>query len=152
MGRRILIVDDDFPLCEVLYDRLKAVGYDILIAHDGRSALAIVALEHRKEVIDGIILDLNLPGLDGLAVLRELRALSSTIPVIILSATGKEQLFSEALRSGAQDYLVKPFDLKVLVEKCTSSFIATIASERSPASLIRAGGGSGYMAVKFAAA
>lgn len=122
MERRILIVDDDHLLSEMLRDRFQAMGYEVLIANDGHSALALVSLEGTRALINGILLDINMPGLDGLAVLRELRTRHPCIPVLMMSATDDREIIREAVRLGAKDYIHKPIDNKILEHKCTEIF------------------------------
>ena len=73
MRRRLLIVDDEQPVCEMLQDRLEAMGYDCVTAHDGRSALALLALSTSQSPIDGVLLDVQMPVMNGIATLREIR-------------------------------------------------------------------------------
>lgn len=106
---RVLAVDDDPAILRTLGINLRARGYDVLIAADGRSALQAIA----DDAPDVVLLDLGLPDVDGVAVLRGLRE-SSEVPVIVVSArTGSEDKV-EALDLGANDYVTKPFDLEEL--------------------------------------
>jgi DNA-binding response OmpR family regulator len=113
-----MIIDDDRCIGEALRDRLEAVGYEAIVMTDGYSALANMALEIGRSPLDLVLLDLNMPGMDGMAVLREMRHKYPGIPVIMVSATSERGNFTEAMRIGARDYLPKPIDYKVLVHKC----------------------------------
>ncbi|MGH2501874.1 MAG: response regulator, partial [Ktedonobacterales bacterium] len=105
--RPILVVEDDDALRETLAYNLRADGYDTLLAADG-----VVALEHaRRQPIALVILDVMLPRLDGLDVLRQLRARPETaaIPVLMLTARAEESDIVVGLELGADDYVTKPF-------------------------------------------
>lgn len=111
---RLLLVEDDRPLAEALQSLLLAAGYVVDTVHDGPSAEAAAAAER----FDLVILDLNLPGMDGLSVLRSMRARqdgrgsSDGAAVMILTARGTSEERVRGLDLGADDYLTKPFDIK----------------------------------------
>ncbi len=115
---RIMIVDDDRDICEALRDRLHASGYDVITCHDGPSALAMMTLESIRSPIHLVLLDLHLPGMDGMTVLRRLGGPDHAIPVIIMSATARPEAFWDAIGAGAVDCLQKPFDHEELCRKC----------------------------------
>lgn len=104
----MLVVEDDLPLAEALTTLLTSSGYAVDCVHDGASAEALAAVE----VFDLIILDLNLPQLDGLAVLHALRARSNAAAVMILTARGAAEDRVRGLDLGADDYMAKPFDVR----------------------------------------
>lgn len=104
---RIMLVEDDRPLAEALTTLLVAAGYAVDTVHDGASAEALAAVER----FDLVILDLNLPEMDGLSVLRALRARSDDAAVMILTARGAPEDRVRGLNLGADDYLTKPFDV-----------------------------------------
>ena len=109
---RILIVDDDVGLCEVLAERLAGEGFSLEAVHDG-----VRGLERARSGEHGlVILDLMLPGLTGLDVLRKLRA-QSGIPVLILTARGEDVDRILGLEIGADDYLPKPFNPRELIAR-----------------------------------
>lgn len=110
--QRILIVDDDENIAELISLYLMKECYETMIVHDGETALQVFA-EFRPHLI---LLDLMLPGIDGYQVCRELRT-SSPIPIIMLSAKG--EIFDKVLglELGADDYMIKPFDSKELVAR-----------------------------------
>jgi two-component system, OmpR family, KDP operon response regulator KdpE len=110
MGVRILVVDDEPPMLRVVAANLRARGFEVLTAASGEDAL-LEAAEHRP---DCILLDLNLPGIDGLEVLRRLRTWAST-PVVIMSALDGGRARTAALGLGADDYVAKPFAMADLV-------------------------------------
>lgn len=112
MNKTILIVDDEVKILEFIEAYLKAEGFRVLKATDGKEALAIF----REEQPDFIVLDLMLPEIDGYAVAREIRKVSE-VPIIMLTARSAEQDILGGLSLGADDYLVKPFRPKELVAR-----------------------------------
>lgn len=113
-----MIIDDDRCIGEALRDRLDSIGYDTILMADGCSALATIALETNRSPIHLVLLDLNMPGMDGMAVLREMHYRHGHIPVIMMSATADREAFKAAIRAGAIDFLSKPIDYKLLEQKC----------------------------------
>lgn len=105
---RLLLVEDDLPLAEALMSLLVSSGYAVDAVHDGDAARALVAAEQ----FDLMILDLNLPELDGLSVLRSMRAQGNRAAVMILTARGAAEDRVRGLDLGADDYLAKPFDIR----------------------------------------
>jgi DNA-binding response OmpR family regulator len=111
--KRILVVEDDAAIRRGLIDALTFAGYATLEASEGAAGLA-AALESDCDLL---LLDLVLPGRDGLAVLREIRAMQSPLPVIVLTARGAEDDRVRGLVLGADDYVVKPFSIKELLAR-----------------------------------
>lgn len=107
---RILIVEDETTTGEYLAKGLRQAGLTVERVDDGHDALSIAT----RENFDAIVLDRNLPGLDGLAVLRALRAAQVSTPVLILSALGHADERIRGLRAGADDYMTKPFSFDEL--------------------------------------
>jgi two-component system, OmpR family, response regulator len=105
---RLLLVEDDLPLAEALMSLLVSSGYAVDCVHDGEAAKALVAAEQ----YDLMILDLNLPELDGLSVLRSMRAQGNRAAVMILTARGAAEDRVRGLDLGADDYMAKPFDIR----------------------------------------
>jgi DNA-binding response OmpR family regulator len=106
MGQHILVVDDDNDIQQLLHDRLKAGDYQTFSAFDGRHALAM--LQSRE--FDGMILDIGIGQIDGLEVLRRVRLTNQRLPIIMITASGSQELAVRAIGLGAQAYLLKPFD------------------------------------------
>jgi two-component system OmpR family response regulator len=104
---RVLLVEDDRPLAEALMTLLARAGYAVDCVHDGASAEALAAAER----FDLVVLDLNLPQMDGLAVLRAMRRRSDNAAVMILTARGAPLDRVRGLDLGADDYMTKPFDV-----------------------------------------
>lgn len=105
---RIVIVDDEENVAEPLAYRLRALGHDVAIYQDGRIALERLLAQPP----DLLVLDLMLPGLDGLEICRRLRPHQPTLPILMLTARGEEIDRVVGLESGADDYVVKPFSLR----------------------------------------
>lgn len=110
---RVLLVEDARDLASLLAQNLRLEGLDVRTVEDGREALPLV----RSWVPDLVILDLMLPGIDGFEVLRAIRAHSSDLPVLILSARGEEQDKVRGFRLDADQYVTKPFSLIELLER-----------------------------------
>ncbi|MDT8855557.1 response regulator transcription factor [Paracoccaceae bacterium Fryx2] len=104
---RILLVEDNLALAEALATLLSAAGYAVDRVADGASAEALAA----AETFDLVILDLNLPQMDGLSVLRAMRARADQAAVLILTARGAPEDRVRGLDLGADDYMIKPFDI-----------------------------------------
>lgn len=109
---KALVVDDDLALADVVSFTMRRAGYEVIVAHDGLNAIE----RWQNESPEVIILDLNLPKLDGLRVCQRIRAQDET-PIIILSVRGEEDDIVEGLRLGADDYMVKPFSPRQLVAR-----------------------------------
>jgi two-component system KDP operon response regulator KdpE len=108
----ILVVDDEAPMRKFVAHNLKAGGYNVLTASDGSEALKL-ASEH---ALDLLLLDIGLPGPDGLAVLQAVRR-ENQVPVLMISARGREADRVRALDLGADDYLTKPFGVAELLAR-----------------------------------
>ncbi|HOG45028.1 MAG TPA: sigma-54 dependent transcriptional regulator [Anaerolineae bacterium] len=108
----VLIVDDDPPIREMLSDFLKEEGYDTLVASDGASALH--TLRHSAERINLALLDMRLPDVQGLEILRAMAEKGMELPVIVMTAHGTSSTAIHSMQLGAYDYLTKPIDLNQL--------------------------------------
>jgi DNA-binding response OmpR family regulator len=113
---RVMVVDDDLTVREVVVTYLRAGGYDVGESADGESALEDLLAERA----DLVVLDLMLPGIDGLEVCRRLRAKGDDVPVIMLTALGSETDRVVGLERGADDYVTKPFSPRELVLRVES--------------------------------
>lgn len=120
----VLVVDDDPAIVRTLGINLRARGYDVETARDGRSALQVV----EERLPDAVILDLGLPDLDGLAVLQRLRE-RYAVPVVILSARHETDDKVEALDSGADDFVTKPFEMEELMARVRAAVRRTAVGE-----------------------
>lgn len=112
MQASILAVDDDVNICELVRLYLEKDGFSVTCAHDGEAALQ----RFKSGKFDLIVLDLMLPGLDGMDVCREIRR-TSAVPIIMLTAKGETLDKILGLELGADDYIVKPFEPKELVAR-----------------------------------
>lgn len=112
MSKRILVVDDDRNISEVIKLYLKKEGYDVSLAHDGQAGID----EFNREAPALIVLDIMMPRLDGWEVLKQIRKTSS-VPVIMLSAKGETFDKVLGLELGADDYITKPFDPKEFIAR-----------------------------------
>jgi two-component system KDP operon response regulator KdpE len=109
---RILVVDDEPPILRALKTNLATRGYDVDVAATGEAALTIAARKHP----DLVVLDLGLPGIDGVDVIRGLRGWT-TVPIVVLSVREREADKVAALDAGADDYVTKPFGMDELLAR-----------------------------------
>lgn len=112
MSTRVLIVEDDLELREAIADTLELAGFDFLQAGDGEQAMAVL----ETEAVDIVVTDVNMPGMDGHELLGRLNQNFPGLPVVLMTAFGQVQKAVEAIRNGAVDYLMKPFDADTLVD------------------------------------
>ena len=113
---RLLIVEDEKQICDTIAKSLYDAGYEVDTCYDGEEALECILAED----YDLIVLDLNLPGMDGMDILRELRQKNEETKVLILSARGQIADKVEGLDAGANDYMEKPFHLQELEARIRS--------------------------------
>lgn len=109
----VLVVEDEEPILEGLVELFRAQGFEPRGAADGHAALEALA----SQAFDLVILDLMIPKLPGLDVLRRLRAEGNTVPVLVLTALGSEHDIVAGLEAGADDYVTKPFGIRELVAR-----------------------------------
>jgi DNA-binding response OmpR family regulator len=138
MAKKILVIDDESKIVDLCNDYLRAAGFEVIAAYDGPRGLA-AAISERPDLI---VLDLMLPGMDGLDVCRELRRVEiarseNSTPIIMLTARAEETDKLIGLELGADDYLTKPFSPRELVVRVRT--VLRRASGGQPAELIRAG-------------
>jgi DNA-binding NtrC family response regulator len=122
-NEHVLLVDDEVDFVEALSTRLKARGLGVEVAKDGYEALE----KARVQQFDAIILDLAMPGMDGVETLRGLRTIQSEIQVIFLTGHGTLETGVEAMKLGAMDFLEKPTDINLLIEKVRKAGLITSA-------------------------
>ncbi|MGZ6993747.1 MAG: response regulator [Acidimicrobiia bacterium] len=121
---RVLVVDDEGPIRRALGVNLRARGYDVDLAETGEAALELAARHHP----DAVVLDLGLPGIDGVEVIEGLRGWSA-IPIIVLSARDAEAAKVAALDAGADDYVTKPFGMDELLARLRAALRRAAPSE-----------------------
>ena len=122
---RVLVVDDEAPIRRAMRANLEARGYDVDLAATGEQALQLAARHHP----DVVLLDLGLPGMDGLAVIDGLRGWTQ-VPIVVLSARGSERDKVAALDAGADDYVSKPFGMDELLARLRGALSAGPPSPR----------------------
>ncbi len=133
MAQTVLIVDDEARIVKLVHDYLERAGFDVLAAHDGEMALQVA----RRDQPDLIVLDLMLPGVDGLDVCRRLRQ-ESGVPIIMLTARVEEADRIVGLELGADDYVTKPFSPRELVARVRAT-LRRASGEVGPATVLRSG-------------
>jgi DNA-binding response OmpR family regulator len=136
MPIKVLVADDEYKIAEMVASYLEASGYQPLIANDGMRALALF----REQSPACLILDINMPGMNGLDIAREVRKTSS-VPIIFLTARTDETDRIVGLELGADDYVSKPFSPRELVARLRAVLRRTISTSRDDGSgeLIRRG-------------
>jgi len=110
--RRVLLVDDDLQLCQMLAEYLQGEGFGIVTVHDGQAGVAAA----KSEKVDVVVMDITMPLMDGFEALRSVRK-TSDVPVLMLTARGDEVDRIVGLEIGADDYLPKPFNPRELVAR-----------------------------------
>lgn len=133
MTKKVLVVDDEPQILKVLKAYLEKAGFQVISASDGKSTLSIF----QRERPDFLILDLNLPGMDGLEVCKAIRR-DSNVPILILTARVEEMDRLIGLELGADDYVIKPFSPREVVARVKTIFRRT-SSEATKQDIIRAG-------------
>jgi CheY-like chemotaxis protein len=107
---RILVVDDEIETCNLLSEFLSRKKYDVSIATSGQEAISKIK-SNRPEVV---LLDIRMPGMDGIQVLRRIKQMDNNIDVIMITAVNEERVGREAIKLGAFDYITKPISLNYL--------------------------------------
>lgn len=106
MRRKVLVVDDEPDILEVLKDRLEGYGFIVVTAKTGREALQ----RFSAESFDGIFMDIKMPEMNGMEALQEIRKTNRSIPIIVITASSTKETAIAALTQGANDYVLKPFE------------------------------------------
>jgi DNA-binding NtrC family response regulator len=125
---RVLIVDDERDFCEILFHLLKREGFDPIVAHDGETALQMI----HGGLSDAVLLDMKMPGIGGLEVLRRCKDKHPHLPILVMTAYGGATSASEIMKEGAWGYLPKPLNNKLLVDKLKRSMANPRGAEQNP--------------------
>lgn len=125
----VLVADDDEDILQLVVLRLSRSGYDVLSASDGPTAIQLAAAHHP----DVAVLDVSMPGIDGLAVIETLRAdpATASMPILLLTARVQPADVERGLAAGADDYVTKPFSPELLAQRVAS--LLEIATEKTQA-------------------
>ena len=116
MGLKVLVVDDEADIVEVIQDRLQAYGFTVATAGNGLEALKKLSTER----FDGIFLDVKMPEMGGIEALERIRKRDTKIPIIIITSSSTREAAIEAMAKGANEYVLKPFEweeMKAKIEK-----------------------------------
>ena len=137
---KILLVEDDKELSKIMQLELKHEGFDVYPVYDGRQALDEVSVKQQTEPYDLMLLDVMLPKVSGLEVLRKLRAQAETanqksVPIILVTARGETIDKVDGLNSGADDYITKPFKIEELLARINAVLRRTQAVVTKPVEL-----------------
>jgi CheY-like chemotaxis protein len=116
MGLKVLLVDDEPDIIEVIQDRLEAYGFTVVTAGTGLEALKKLSVEK----FDGVFLDVKMPEMGGIEALEEIRKRDKQTPIIIITSSSTREAAIDAIAKGANEYILKPFewqDLKAKIQK-----------------------------------
>lgn len=129
MAKRILVVDDDINIQEMLSEGLRRYGYSMHVSSSAIDALSLI----EKSKFDLLIIDVMMPDIDGITLCKTIRNMdkSADIPIIILTALSDAETMNDALLFGAIDYIVKPFDIRSLKEKIEAALFKA-SSRKKP--------------------
>jgi DNA-binding response OmpR family regulator len=118
MGLKVLLVDDEPDIVEVIQDRLEAYGFTVITAGTGLEALKKLSVEK----FDGVLLDVKMPEMGGIEALAEIRKRDTKIPVIIITSSSTREAAIDAIAKGANEYILKPFEWEELKSKVQRVF------------------------------
>ena len=124
---KLLLIEDDQDLCKAIFFHLKKEGYEAELCHNGEEAVAYIM----QYDYDLIILDRMLPSMNGLLVLQQIRRKQVTIPVIMLTAMNRLNDRIDGLDAGADDYLVKPFDMETVLKSAEKTNLVVTVENHS---------------------
>src|SRR5918999_4139619 len=122
MALKVLLVDDERDILEVIQDRLEAYGFTVDTARTGLEALNKLAVEK----FDGIFLDVKMPEMGGIEALEEIRKNDKKIPIIIITSSSTREAAIEAIAKGANEYVLKPFEWQELKAKIETVYKITM--------------------------
>lgn len=119
---RILVIDDNDDIRGALCNRLSAIGFEVAAENNGVSGLSRLAHDWETAPFHGLLVELQMPVLGGMAVLQEMRERFPSVPVIVMSDAKHIAKLRQAMQLGAKEYLVKPFDPELVRRKCLHVF------------------------------
>ena len=125
--KRILVVEDDVTISDLLAYNLRRAGYDVVQGFNGRAGVDMAL----SQQVDLVVMDLMLPGLDGISASREIVRAKPWVPVVIVSALSERDKLLEGFGVGVDDYITKPFDLDLLLARIAASLRRASTSEGS---------------------
>jgi two-component system, OmpR family, KDP operon response regulator KdpE len=131
----ILVVDDEASIRQALRVTLGKIGFDVAEAATGEEALALVDREH----YDAVLLDMNMPGMGGMAACREIRRMSPGLPILMVTIRDSQDDKVEALESGADDYVTKPFHMRELTARVRAAIRRSQIKDGPPEDLLQVG-------------
>jgi two-component system KDP operon response regulator KdpE len=132
----ILIVDDESSIRQALRLTLNTIGFEVAEAATGEQALALIRGSH----YDAVLLDVNMPGMGGMTACREIRRLSPGLPILMLTIRDNQDDKVEALESGADDYVTKPFHMRELTARVRAAMRRSHIKDAPPEDILRVGG------------
>jgi two-component system KDP operon response regulator KdpE len=125
MKAKLLVVDDEIAIHKVIASTLRPLGFEVIGSARGEEAISLIGLSH----FDTVLLDINMPGMGGIAACRAIRRIAPTLPILMLTVRNSVDDKVEALEAGADDYITKPFAIRELVARVN----AAIRRGQSPA-------------------
>jgi two-component system, OmpR family, KDP operon response regulator KdpE len=131
----ILVVDDEASIRQALRVTLGKIGFDVAEASTGEEALELVHREH----YDAVLLDMNMPGMGGMAACREIRRVAPGLPILMVTIRDNQDDKVEALESGADDYVTKPFHMRELTARVRAAIRRTLIKDGPPEDILRVG-------------
>ena len=131
----ILVVDDESSIRQALRVTLGTIGFDVAEAATGEQALELIRGTH----YDAVLLDMNMPGMGGMTACREIRRLSPGLPILVVTIRDNQDDKVEALESGADDYVTKPFHMRELTARVRAAIRRARAKDAPPENVIQAG-------------
>jgi len=146
MNKKILIVEDEKRIVDILSLNLKMAGYETICAYDGKAGLELALSQHP----DLILLDVMLPYMDGFAVCQELRKTDTLTPVIMLTAREEERDMIYGLGVGADDYITKPFSVRALLARVQTNIRRSASVSAVPAPITHSEGAGGRFSLDTA--
>lgn len=125
MKINLLLVDDEEDFLEMLSERLTTRGFSVAVARSGQDALAQI----QAGGVDVVLLDVQMPGMDGITILHEIKKVAPLVEVMMLTGQGSVQTAVNGMKSGAFDYIMKPAEMKELVEKIVHAYRRKVDQE-----------------------